>query len=105
MAPYLVDIAPNVVQQSSASEINIDARLGTNWGLLFSHPKDFTSVCEIELGATTKLKDEFTRRNVDVIVVLSLQDTGSVEENILEEIHRHRALSAYHAAASHEACQ
>jgi alkyl hydroperoxide reductase subunit AhpC len=41
----------------------------------------------------------------DVIIVPSLQDTGSVEENILEEIHAHRALPAHHAAASNEACQ
>jgi alkyl hydroperoxide reductase subunit AhpC len=41
----------------------------------------------------------------DVIIVSSLQDTGSVEENILEDIHAHRALPAHHAAASNEACQ
>ena len=69
MALHLGDIAPNFVQKSTAGDIDFHAWLGTSWGLLFSHPKDFTPVCTTELGATAKLKDEFARRNVKVLAV------------------------------------
>ncbi len=69
MALHLGDIAPNFVQKSTAGDIDFYAWVGTSWGLLFSHPKDFTPVCTTELGATTKLKDEFARRNVKVLAV------------------------------------
>lgn len=69
MALHLGDIAPNFVQKSTAGDIDFYAWLGTSWGLLFSHPKDFTPVCTTELGATAKLKDEFARRNVKVLAV------------------------------------
>jgi alkyl hydroperoxide reductase subunit AhpC len=48
-------------------DIDFHAWLGTSWGLLFSHPKDFTPVCTTELGATAKLKDEFAHRDVKVL--------------------------------------
>ena len=69
MALRLGDIAPNFVQKSTAGDIDFHVWLGINWGLLFSHPKDFTPVCTTELGATAKLKDEFARRNVKVLAV------------------------------------
>jgi thioredoxin-dependent peroxiredoxin len=43
--------------------------LGDGWGVLFSHPADFTPVCTTELGAVAKLKDEFTKRNTKVIAI------------------------------------
>ena len=55
MALRLGDIAPNFVQKSTAGDVDFHAWLGTSWGLLFSHPKDFTPVCTTELGATAKL--------------------------------------------------
>ena len=69
MALRLGDIAPNFVQKSTAGDIDFHAWLGTSWGLLFSHPKDFTPVCTTELGVTAKLKEEFARRSVKVLAV------------------------------------
>jgi alkyl hydroperoxide reductase subunit AhpC len=63
------DIAPDFSQDSTAGPISFHAWLGNSWGLLFSHPKDFTPVCTTELGATARLKEEFARRNVKVLAV------------------------------------
>lgn len=69
MALRLGDIAPDFSQQSTAGEIRFHDWLGEHWGVLFSHPKDFTPVCTTELGATAKLKEEFARRHVKVLAV------------------------------------
>lgn len=65
----LGDIAPDFTAESSAGTINFYDYLGTGWGVLFSHPADFTPVCTTELGATAKLKDEFAQRNVKVLAL------------------------------------
>ena len=65
----LGDIAPDFIQQSTVGEIHFHEWLGNSWGLLFSHPKDFTPVCTTELGTTSKLKQEFERRNVKVLAI------------------------------------
>jgi alkyl hydroperoxide reductase subunit AhpC len=65
----LGDTAPDFEQQSSEGPIRFHQWLGDSWGVLFSHPADFTPVCTTELGLTAKLKDEFTRRNVKVIAL------------------------------------
>lgn len=65
----LGDIAPDFTQQSTAGTINFHQWLGNSWGVLFSHPKDFTPVCTTELGAAAKLTSEFERRNVKVLAV------------------------------------
>jgi alkyl hydroperoxide reductase subunit AhpC len=65
----LGDIAPDFTQDSTAGKIHFHEWLGDKWGVLFSHPKDFTPVCTTELGATAKLKAEFDKRNVKVIAV------------------------------------
>ncbi len=65
----LGDIAPDFTQQSTVGEIHFHDWLGDSWGLLFSHPKDFTPVCTTELGTTSKLKQEFERRNVKVLAI------------------------------------
>jgi len=65
----LGDIAPDFTQQSTAGPIHFHDWLGDKWGVLFSHPKDFTPVCTTELGATAKLKAEFDKRNVKVLAV------------------------------------
>lgn len=65
----LGDIAPDFIAESSAGTINFYDYLGTAWGVLFSHPADFTPVCTTELGATAKLKDAFAQRNVKVIAL------------------------------------
>src|SRR5471032_1671056 len=65
----LGDIAPDFTQESTAGKIDFHQWLGDKWGVLFSHPKDFTPVCTTELGYTAKLKSEFDKRNVKVIAV------------------------------------
>ena len=65
----LGDTAPDFTQESSEGPISFHKWLGDSWGVLFSHPADFTPVCTTELGLTAKLKDEFAKRNVKVIAL------------------------------------
>ena len=67
MAIQLGDTAPDFTAETTEGKINFHEYLGDGWGVLFSHPKDFTPVCTTELGAVAKLKDEFTKRNAKVI--------------------------------------
>jgi thioredoxin-dependent peroxiredoxin len=69
MALRLGDVAPNFKAQTTAGEIDFYEYLGDSWGILFSHPADFTPVCTTELGKTALLKDEFERRNVKILAV------------------------------------
>lgn len=66
MAIRLGDTAPDFKAKSTEGEINFHEWLGGGWGILFSHPADFTPVCTTELGAVAKLKDEFSKRNTKV---------------------------------------
>jgi alkyl hydroperoxide reductase subunit AhpC len=65
----LGDDAPDFTAETTDGKINLYEYLGDGWGVLFSHPKDYTPVCTTELGAVAKLKDEFARRNAKVIAV------------------------------------
>jgi len=65
----LGDEAPDFTAETTDGKINLYEYLGDGWGVLFSHPKDFTPVCTTELGAVAKLKDEFTKRNAKVLAV------------------------------------
>jgi alkyl hydroperoxide reductase subunit AhpC len=76
MSLRLGDIAPNFQQASSEGEIDFYQFLGDSWGVLFSHPADYTPVCTTELGFTAKLKDEFEKRGVKAIA-LSVDDVES----------------------------
>ena len=69
MAIKLGDIAPNFTVQTTEGEINFHEWLGDGWGVLFSHPADFTPVCTTELGRTAALSTEFAKRNVKAIAV------------------------------------
>ena len=69
MALRLGDIAPDFSAETSEGIINFHEYLGNGWGILFSHPADFTPVCTTELGAVAKLRDEFTKRNTKVIAL------------------------------------
>jgi alkyl hydroperoxide reductase subunit AhpC len=69
MALRLGDIAPDFTAETTAGSISLHAYLGTSWGILFSHPKDFTPVCTTELGAASKLAPEFTKRDVKLLAV------------------------------------
>jgi thioredoxin-dependent peroxiredoxin len=67
MAVQLGDIAPDFTQESTEGPISFHQWLGNSWGVLFSHPKNFTPVCTTELGAAAKLKPAFDKRNVRII--------------------------------------
>ncbi|KWF10845.1 peroxiredoxin [Burkholderia pseudomultivorans] len=69
MSLRLGDIAPDFEQESSLGPIKFHEWLGNSWGVLFSHPADYTPVCTTELGLTAKLKGEFEKRNVKVIAL------------------------------------
>jgi len=65
----LGDEAPNFTAQSTEGEINFHNWLGDSWGILFSHPADYTPVCTTELGTVAKYKSEFDKRNVKVVAL------------------------------------
>lgn len=65
----LGDDAPNFTAQSSEGTINFHEWLGDSWGILFSHPADYTPVCTTELGTVAKYKSEFDKRNVKVVAL------------------------------------
>jgi len=69
MAIRLGDEAPNFTADTTEGKIEFHKWLGNSWGILFSHPKDFTPVCTTELGAVAKLKKDFDKRNVKVIAI------------------------------------
>lgn len=69
MSIKLGDTAPNFQAESSVGDINFYNYLGDSWGILFSHPADYTPVCTTELGYTSKLQSEFAQRNTKVIAL------------------------------------
>jgi len=75
----LGDSAPDFEQDSSVGRIRLYEYLGDSWGVLFSHPADFTPVCTTELGYTAIISGEFAKRNVKVLAV-SVDDVASHQE-------------------------
>jgi alkyl hydroperoxide reductase subunit AhpC len=78
MALQLGQIAPDFEQDSTEGRIRFHEWLGSSWGVLFSHPKDFTPVCTTELGEVARLKPEWDKRGVKVLG-LSVDSAGSHE--------------------------
>ena len=69
MSLRLGDLAPNFQAETSIGPIDFHEYLGDGWGILFSHPADFTPVCTTELGKTAALQEEFAKRNVKVLAL------------------------------------
>lgn len=69
MSIKLGDIAPDFNAESSLGNLNFYEFLGDSWGILFSHPADYTPVCTTELGKTSELKPEFDKRNTKVLAL------------------------------------
>ena len=69
MAVRLGDLAPNFTAKTTEGEFDFHQWLGDSWGVLFSHPADYTPVCTTELGTVARIKEEFDKRNVKVIAV------------------------------------
>ena len=86
MTLRLGDTAPDFEQQSSQGNIHFYEYLGDSWGILFSHPADYTPVCTTELGYTAKLHDEFQKRGVKAIA-LSVDDVES-HKGWIEDINK-----------------
>lgn len=69
MSLQLGDTAPNFTADTTIGKINLYEYLGNGWGILFSHPADYTPVCTTELGRTAHLQNEFEKRNTKVLAV------------------------------------
>src|ERR1051325_6589328 len=69
MSLRLGDIAPNFQAKTTVGDLDFYEFLGDSWGVLFSHPADYTPVCTTELGKTALLQDEFAKRNVKVLAL------------------------------------
>ncbi|XP_013996229.1 peroxiredoxin-6 [Salmo salar] len=81
----LGDVFPNFEAETTKGKIKFHDFLGDSWGILFSHPSDYTPVCTTELGRAAKLSDEFSRRNVKMIALSidSLEDHHGWTKDIL----------------------
>jgi alkyl hydroperoxide reductase subunit AhpC len=69
MSLRIGDTAPDFTAETTAGTVNLYDYIGDGWGILFSHPKDFTPVCTTELGYMAKLKPEFDKRNTKILAV------------------------------------
>ena len=69
MSLQIGDEAPNFTANTTLDEVNLHEWLGDSWGVLMSHPADFTPVCTTEIGRVANLKGEFTKRNTKVLVL------------------------------------
>lgn len=89
MAIRLGDEAPNFTADTTEGKIDFHQWLGDGWGVLFSHPKDYTPVCTTELGRVANLKEEFAKRKVKVIAlsVDSIEDHKGWIKDINETQH------------------
>ena len=90
MSLRINDIAPDFTAQTTHGELNFHEWLGEQWGVLFSHPKDFTPVCTTELGYMAGLEDEFAKRNCKIIgLSIDPVDSHKEWEKDIEETQGH----------------
>jgi len=101
MTIQLGDTAPDFTQESSEGPIHFYEYLGKSWGVLFSHPADFTPVCTTELGAVARLKSEFDKRNVKVLA-LSVDPVDSHKEWIRDINETQKTKVNYPIIADHD---
>jgi alkyl hydroperoxide reductase subunit AhpC len=101
MGLHLGDIAPDFTQDSSEGPIRFHEYLGNHWGVLFSHPKDFTPVCTTELGYVAKIRSEFDKRGVRVIG-LSVDPSASHKEWIKDINETQNTTMSYPVIADHD---
>jgi len=87
MALRLGDEAPNFTAETTEGTINFHEWLGGGWGILFSHPKDYTPVCTTELGTVAKITPEFKKRGVKVIAV-SVDPLDSIKAGLTTSMRR-----------------
>jgi len=76
MSLQIGDDAPDFTVETTSGKIRFHEWLGDSWGILYSHPSDYTPVCTTELGRTAQLKSEFDKRNTKVLAV-SVDDLNS----------------------------
>ena len=88
MSLRLGDTAPDFVAETTHGQINFHKWLDDSWGILFSHPADFTPVCTTELGAMSKLADNFAKRNVKVLAISA--DPLDSHEKWIRDINEHK---------------
>ena len=89
MALRIGDEAPNFTAHTTEGDINFHEWLGEGWGVLFSHPKDFTPVCTTELGYMASLKPDFEKRGVKIMADgrASLARLGDDKTAVRREFH------------------
>jgi alkyl hydroperoxide reductase subunit AhpC len=101
MSLHIGDTAPDFTQDSSEGPVKFHEYLGNSWGVLFSHPKDFTPVCTTELGYVSKIKSEFDKRGVKV-VGLSVDPTESHKDWIRDIDQTQNTTMNYPVIADHD---
>lgn len=101
MSLHIGDTAPDFTQDSSEGTVTFHTYLGNSWGVLFSHPKDFTPVCTTELGYVSKIKPEFEKRGVRVIG-LSVDPSSSHKDWIKDIDETQKTTMNYPVIADHD---
>lgn len=93
MSLKLGDVAPNFQAETTVGRIDFHDYLGDSWGLLLSHPADYTPVCTTEIGRTSQLQEAFKKRNIKTLIVSvdDVEDHHGWAKDI-NEIHQHPSI-------------